>query len=77
MKRIETLQENIFTQIAKWLALSQLKKELPKAMKQLEEDPITVSTLQNLQYHSEQLQKLLPDFCKRNPHSNLCKKNKK
>jgi len=77
MKRIETLQENIFTQIAKWLALSQLKRELPKAMKQVEEDPITASTLQNLQYHADKLQKLLPDFCKRNPHSNLCNKSKK
>lgn len=77
MERIKILHENIFTEIAKWLALAQIKREMPKIMKQMQEDPITVSSLQSLQYHAQQLQKILPDFCKRNPHSNLCKKDKK
>lgn len=73
----EIIMENIFVTLAKSLALFQLKKQLPKAMKEVEEDPETVTAMQNLQYYAERVDRLLPDFCKRNPNSNLCKKKGK
>lgn len=73
----EIIIENIFVTLAKSLALFQLKKQLPKAMKQVEEDPETVSALESLQYYADRVNKLLPEFCKRNPQSNLCKKKGK
>lgn len=54
-KKYQILKENIFDQIAKMIALSQLKREIPKAIKLIEEDPITVSTLENLQYHAQKI----------------------
>ena len=73
----DIITENIFLTLAKSLALFQLKKQLPKAMKEVEEDPETVSAMQNLQYYAERVDRLLPEFCKRNPNSNLCKKKNK
>lgn len=76
MKIIEKLQENIFQKIANTLVLNKLKKELPKAMKEVQEDPRLVTSMQNLEYYTKQLADVLPDFCKRRPDSILCKDNK-
>jgi hypothetical protein len=76
MNLIQKLQENIFQKIANALVLNTLKKELPKAMKKVEDDPLLVSSLQNLEYHTEKLAEVLPDYCKRRPDSILCKDNK-
>lgn len=73
MNLIQKLQENIFQKIANALVLNTLKKELPKAMKEVQEDPRLVTSMQNLEYYTKQLADVLPDFCKRRPESALCK----
>ena len=75
MKTIKIIQENIFQKIATALALAKIKKELPKAMKEVENDPRLTTSLQNFEYHANELAKVLPDYCKRRPDSQLCKDN--
>jgi hypothetical protein len=64
--------ENIFVQIAKLIARS----DIARAEKLLKDDPEMVSLAQSIQMHQDRLKSMLPDFCKRNPQSNLCKDNK-
>ncbi len=68
---------NFFTRIAQLIAFSKLNGALKDAEEMLSEDPQIVSAAQSMAYHANQLQKLLPDFCKRHPESELCKERTK
>ena len=67
------MKDDLFSSIAKLLALGQLKKELPKAMDKVSEDPLLSTAMQQLQVYSKEVERLLPEFCKRNPNSVMCK----
>ena len=65
--------ENIFVQIAKLIASS----DIARAEKLLKDDPEMTDLTQSIQMHQDRLKSMLPDFCKRHPESNLCRKKKK
>lgn len=67
------LSENIFVWIGKMLALSQIKREIPKVLANTKDDAELQSAVQNFQHYSQQLDKLLPTYCKDHPKSALCK----
>ena len=69
--------ENIFSQIAKLLALPTIKKNIDKAGKMMEEDPELQSIIYNIKWNTQVLNDKLPSFCKRHPDSELCKDTKK
>lgn len=77
MDKIQQLQENIFTQIAKLLAIGQLKKELPKAIKELENNPEVQASLESLKYHADKLDQLLKRRCNDYPDDPKCKQRGK
>ena len=77
MDRLQMLRENIFTQIAKLLALSQLKKEIPKAIKELEGNPEVQASLESLKYHVQEADDLLTYLCKKYPDNPKCKQKGK
>lgn len=64
---------NIFATIGKNLALAKLQKELPKAMKQAENDPDMAAAVSGMMFYSKEVAKLLPYYCKRRPESAMCK----
>jgi hypothetical protein len=65
--------ENIFVTIAKQLAQRLIKKDLTERFKKLEEDPQIQASQKAMKYYQEELDKLLPEFCKRRPNSPMCK----
>lgn len=77
MKKREILRENLFVEIGKLLALSQLKRNLPKAMREVEDDMSLKSTLESLQFHANELDRQLKNHCARYPNSSICKEKSK
>ena len=73
MTKIHLIRENLMDQIAKLLALHQIKKELPKAMKELDGDPEIQASLQSIEFHVDNLNRQLKYLCKRNPDHPKCK----
>lgn len=73
MKTKYPLQENLFTTIAKILALKQLKRNLGSAEKMTKGDAEIQATLQSMQYHATRLEKLLKSICERDPTDFRCK----
>lgn len=71
------INENVFDQIAKLLALPTIKRQLKKAEHLIDEDPDLASTMVSLEYHYNVLNDKLDGYCKRNPNSNLCKEKRK
>jgi hypothetical protein len=69
--------ENIFVQIAKLLAMPKVIANMKKAEKIINDDPEMQMYLNSAQYHMKKFKEKLPDFCKRNPDSHLCKKSGK
>lgn len=67
------ISENFFTTLAKTLALGQLRKELPKAIKEMESEQDLASTLESLKYWTDKADAGLKKVCKDNPNSVLCK----
>lgn len=73
MEKNRILSENIFVWIAKMLALKQIKREIPKVLANTKDDAELQSAVQNFQHYSQQLNNLLPTYCKDHPKSSLCK----
>jgi hypothetical protein len=71
------INENLFTTIGKLIASTLSKKDIKKAIKQADEDPEIQSTLQSLEYHTKELDRLTKAHCARVPDSPNCKDNKK
>jgi hypothetical protein len=46
---------------------------LKRAEKIMDNDPELQSYIDTAQYHLKQVKDRLPDYCKRHPHSTLCK----
>ena len=67
------MKENLFSMLGKNLALNKLRKELPKAMQQADNDPDMAAAVSGMMYYSKELTKLLPYYCKRRPESSMCK----
>lgn len=56
------------------LALSQVKRELPKAMNLVKDDKELLQAMSNLAYLTQDLEMKLLSLCKRHPDAYLCKK---
>jgi len=61
---------SLFSTLGKLLVYSKLKGDIKK-MNQVE--PEMASLMIGYQYYTKELEKLLPEFCKRKPNSILCK----
>jgi hypothetical protein len=72
-QKIQQLQENLFTTIAKILALNALKRNLGTADKLAKGDQELQTSIESLKYHTQRLEKLLSDVCKRDPTNWRCK----
>lgn len=77
MKNKDNLNENIFAQIAKLLALPTIQRELNKAKHMVGEDDSLTKIFDDLKTGYANLKEKLPGFCKRNPDSPMCKDKKK
>lgn len=75
-KQVYKLQENVFTTIAKALALPLLKSNMNKLKKQFDDDPSLQSTIASIEYHTNELERQLKNFCKMYPESKRCKDKK-
>ena len=77
MNKPSLLQENIFLTIAKMLAIGQIKKNIGKAMKDLDDAPKIKKSLESMEYWAGQVETELKNFCKSYPDSERCKDVKK
>lgn len=73
MSNIQIYRENVFTQIAKLLALAQIKKELPKAIDEFNDNPEMQASLESMKFHADRVEKLLKSICKDDPDYPKCK----
>lgn len=76
MDKNKVIRENIFATIAKLLALGQIKRDAPRVLNHLDGDAELQTAVQNFQHYSNQLNKLLPEYCKKRPNSAFCKQHK-
>lgn len=65
--------EKFFVEIAKILTLPSVMRDLKKVEKMIESDPVLKADIESAQFHLKNLEKHLPDFCKRNPQHAACK----
>jgi len=72
-RKIQQLQENLFATIAKILAFNALKRNLGTAKELTKGDQELQGSLETLKYHTQRLEKLLKDVCKRDPLNWRCK----
>ena len=72
-RKIQQLQENLFATIAKILAFNALKRNLGTADKLAKGDQEVQTSIESLKYHTQRLEKLLKDVCKRDPLNWRCK----
>lgn len=61
---------SLFSTLGKLLVYSKIKGDIKK-MNQVE--PEMASLMIGYQYYTKELEKLLPEFCKKRPNSVLCK----
>ena len=73
-RKIQQLQENLFATIAKILAFNALKRNLGTADELTKGDQEVQTSIESLKYHTQRLEKLLQDVCKRDPLNWRCKK---
>lgn len=67
MDKIQRLQENVFTEIAKIIALAQLKIALPKAMKKMEANPEIMDALKSLEKNTKELDDMIKKYKEKYP----------
>ena len=67
---MERLTENLFTTIAKIIAVSKIKKTKAK------DDPELIASIESIRYHAQRLQKIMKMLCDRDPQNPKCKKGK-
>ena len=72
-RKIQQLQENLFATIAKILAFNALKRNLGTAKELAKGDQELQGSIETLKYHTERLEKMLKDVCKRDPTNWRCK----
>ena len=66
-------EENLFTKIAKILAIGKIKRDISKVEELIGDEPSLSQTMESIKFHLDYLEKNLPDFCKKNPNSPACK----
>lgn len=69
------MQENLMQKIANTLTYHVLKMELPKMIKQVEEDPTLQASLLAMKYHAAEAKRQLENMCKQYPNSKPCKEH--
>lgn len=72
-KRKDIINENLFTTIAKMLALPALKANMSRLDKKFKSDPDLQSTIKSIEFHTDELERKLKLHCKRWPDSPHCK----
>jgi hypothetical protein len=72
-KEILIMQENLFTTIAKLLALNIIKRNIGSAKQLAKGDAEVQTSLESLKFHTQRLEKLLKDLCDRDPTNFRCK----
>lgn len=76
-QKTDIITENLFTTIAKMLALSALKTNMNKLNKKFEKDPDLQATIKSMEYHTDELERKIKLHCKRWPDSPHCKDKRK
>ena len=71
---MKTVNENFLLAIAKLLVLPSVIKNLDKADKLLKSDPQMLASIETAKYNLDLVRDRLPDFCKRHPNFEYCKK---
>jgi len=70
--KIKVYTEGVFSSILKMIGGGKFRKEMRKIEKMAKDDPELQASIESVANQNKELQRRIKNFCKRNPHHDIC-----